>query len=203
MSPGIVYDRRLYWNSLWHQKSYPFALNIVPLLRYNDDQGKIGRVVLDLGCSSNPVSNWLDLSKHRRVLLDVSCHVRDLGDLPDAPVTVACDLCLFQEGHPDYKAYRETLKRACIFKFDAVISADNLINYIPWRSVFRLIHRDLRNRGLLFICFGVDVGRGEAFHRERPSSTREVLDFFTEDLGCRCLEDCGERNGYGIVLEKQ
>jgi len=202
MPCGTVYDRRLYWKTLWRERNYPFALNIVPILKDNDDQGKIGRIVLDLGCSCNPVSNWLDLSKHRRVLLDVSCHVHDLGKLSDSPVTVECDLCEFHKGAPDYKAYQETLKKARIFTFDAVIAADNLINYIPWKSVFKMLHRDLRNRGLVFICFGVDVGRGAAFHPERPASTREVLDYFTGDLGYRCLEVCGGERCFGIVLEK-
>ncbi|MCP4693396.1 MAG: DUF2461 domain-containing protein [Desulfobacterales bacterium] len=203
MPCGTVYDRRLYWKSLWRRRSYPFALNIVPILKDNDDQGKIGRMVLDLGCSRDPVSNWLDLSRHGRVLLDVSCHVRDLFDLPDAPATVECDLCEFHENAPDYKAYREALEKAGVTLFDAVISADNLINYIPWRSVFRMIHRDIRNQGLVFVCFGVGVGRGEAFHPERPFSTREVLDFFTNDLSYRCLEACGGSKCYGLVLEKR
>jgi hypothetical protein len=202
MPSGTVYDRRLYWKSLWRHRNYPFALNIVPLLKDNDDQGKIGRVILDLGCSCNPVSNWLDLSKHQRVLLDVSCYVQNLENLPDSPVTVECDLCEFYEGTPDYNAYRQALEKANISMFDAVISADNLINYIPWRTVFRMIHRDLRNRGLLFICFGVGVGRGEAFHPDRPTSTSEVRDFFTDELGYRCLEYCGGRRCYGIVLKK-
>ncbi len=137
------------------------------------------------------------------MLLDISCHVHDLVDLPGSPVTAACDLCEFREDAPDYRAYREALEKARISRFDAVISADNLINYIPWKSVFRMIHRDVRSKGLLFICFGVDVGRGEAFHTERPFSTRHVLEFFTDDLQYKCMEACGGKKCYGLVLEKQ
>ena len=197
MTSGTVYDRRIYWKSLWGGNSYPFALNIVPILKDYEDRGKIVRVVLDLGCCCDPILNWLDLLKHRRVLLYVSALVRDLASLPDSPVTVECDLCDFRESGADYNACCDALKYTDICKPDAVISADNLINHIPWISVFRFIHRDLQSKGLLFICFGVGVGRGEAFHKERPSSTREVHDFFTEDLGYRCLEECGGERGYG------
>jgi len=82
-------------------------------------------------------------------------------------------------------------------------AADNLLNYIPWRSVFKRIDHDLKKNGLIFLCFGINVGRGEAFHIDRPDSLQEVISFFTAKLSYKILEACGQEACFGLVLEKQ
>ena len=200
MTKGKVYDRRLYWDNLWKERNYPFALNMVPLIVDYDRRGEIGPLVLDLGCSCSPVTNWLDLSRSRRILLDVSRHVRDLSDLPDSPLTVESDLCAFEEHSRDLKAFERILGRTA--GLDTIVSADNLINYIPWHSVFTQLDRHLKQNGLVILCFGVNIGRGEAFHSQRPGSAAEVKDFFSKKLGYRILETGSQKGCHGFIFRK-
>lgn len=197
-----VYDRQLYWNGLWRKRNYPFALNLVPNLVAFDRLGKIGPVVLDLGCSCNPVTNWLNVLNHKRILLDISEDVHDLSELADSPLTVSCDLCEFERDTKSFRAFEKTLRKSGEAGLDAIVSADNLINYIPWRPVFKTLDTYLKDNGLVFLCFGVNVGRGEAFHPERPTAPASVLFFFRDELGYR-MKDYGSQKGcHGIVFQK-
>lgn len=202
MTSGTVYDRRLYWKSLWRRRSHPYGLNMVPTIVDYDREGKIGKFVLELGCSCNPVTNWLNLSQHRRILLDVSSEVHTLATMNDTPLAIECDLCEFNHDSNDYKTFQKTLDKYGINRFNAIIAADNLLNYIPWRSVFTNLNPYLLNSGLLFLCFGIGVGRGEAFHKERPDSSRQVFHFFVDNLGYRLLEYGTQKDCHGYVLKK-
>ncbi|MCG8633314.1 MAG: hypothetical protein MI863_05765 [Desulfobacterales bacterium] len=202
MTRGTVYDRRLYWKKLWKKRNYPFALNMVPMIVDYDRQGRIGPLVLDLGCSCIPVSNWLDLSRCKRILLDVSPHVHDLSELPDSPLTVECDLCAFDYGSKGFAAFERTIARAGTEKIDTIIAADNLINYIPWASVFETLDRYLKINGLVFICFGLNIGRGEAFHSRRPFSPGSVIEFFEKKINYDVLEYGTQKGCHGLVLRK-
>ncbi len=203
MTCGIVYNRKIYWEGQWKRKNYPFALNMVPILKEYDNKGEIGRDVIELGCSFNPASNWLDQSKHKRILLDISSYVHRLSDLPDNPIPIECDLCDFQKTSQNYRIYKKALQNTRIIQFNAVIAADNIINYIPWKQVFRILDTDIKKNGLVFVCFGIDIGRRGAFHPHIPRSTTDVIQFFTNDLGYETMDACGCNECFGLVMQKK
>lgn len=175
---------------------------MVPTLVEFDREGRIGPFVLDLGCSCNPVSNWLELSNRSRILLDVSAHVHELATLPDAPITIECDLCEFERTTADFKTFEEIFRKTGAKKLDAIIAADNLINYIPWCTVFTVLDSYLQKEGFVFLCFGINIGRGEAFHIERPNSPLQVIEFFTKNLGYTLVEHGSQKDCHGLVYKK-
>jgi hypothetical protein len=202
MTCARVYDRRRYWSALWRKRDYPFALNLVPMLVEFDRQGMIGPLVLDLGCSCNPVTNWLNMSEHKRILLDISEDIPELAELGDGALTACCDLCTFTRHTADFQVFAETFQKTGATGLDAIISADNLINYIPWQPVFTILDEYLKNSGLVFLCFGINIGRGEAFHPDRPATSADVLSFFQDELGYRIVQYGSQKECYGVALQK-
>ncbi len=169
------------WDEVW-EHSIEFPDFVSSVFQEYDSKGNIGGVVLDAGCGPVPLSNKIDLKRHKRILLDQHKDIQRLRGCTDSPLTV--DVLL--DGKQDSK-YQDTLSQMEAMVgyrgVDAIILS-NIINYFDsWQEVFDFLDQDFRSPGMVFVSFGIDTGRPKKFSQNRPKTFEEVSEFLTQTLG--------------------
>jgi hypothetical protein len=186
-----VYDHKKFWTAVWGKKDYP--CRIASFIRKYDLQEAIGTNVLIMGCGHKPTSTEL-IREHRIILTDISEKVCELCTSPNV-TTIECDLILFATRPPPL--YAQALA-AVGGSLDTIV-ASNVINYLPWKDVFRSINQDLKRGGLFFLEYEIDRGFKAAFHRSRPLNYNSVIAFFEDTVRHKIIE-INKREKESMVL---
>ena len=149
--------------------------------------------VLIMGCGHKPTSTEL-IREHRIILTDISEKVCELCTSPNV-TTIECDLILFATRPPPLYAHALAAVGGSL---DTIV-ASNVINYLPWKDVFRSINQDLKRGGLFFLEYEIDRGFKAAFHRSRPLNYNSVIAFFEDTVRHKIIE-INKREKESMVL---
>jgi len=167
------------WDVHWGEKyTEEFKAKIRERLVEMEREGRIGGMVMDIGCGKYPLIADLTC---RKVLVDKEERVKDLADVNTVPI--CWDVGDF--GSPAFTEQLEKVMGENIEKLSAAVMVD-ILNYKPidWRKLLFNLKEFMKPGGMIFISNMPGYGYSEEFSPARPRNNLEIVQFLQESLGC-------------------
>ena len=144
-------DRIKGWNNFFSRLDYPLSYSMKSIIK--EYQHMINGNIIEIACGMHPLSDHIDITNKKRVLVDIINLEKKLEPMEDNPILVCADLYLYnnfkEQNHP-YNVALENIGGS----YDSLIIGSG-INYFPWEDAFNVLLEDMNPSGLVFLHTGI------------------------------------------------
>ena len=157
---------------------------LLPVIQHLENEGKLGKVIADVGSGKVGVSSLIDFPDKKIVRVDLVADVAmndnqaqmmaDLRTIDNPPIGTKKQLAYIRNW-----LRNEGLQEGDKPAVDTMILS-RVLNYIDYKQVLSQLAHYLKSNSRLIVFNKIDLGYWDAFSEKRPKNNMEVIEFLKQ-----------------------